>query len=81
MPYKDMKGYSIKFNAEKDADVIARLDSVPNKMDYLRVLIRQDMKKYPEEALGLADKPLTKSDVRKKTLELMHTLNKYLDEN
>lgn len=33
----------IRFNNEKDADVIEKLNSVPNKADYIRQLVRKDI--------------------------------------
>ena len=36
---------TIRFMAESDKDVIERLNSVPNKTDYLRKLIRADIEK------------------------------------
>lgn len=36
---------TIRFMAESDRDVIERLNSVPNKTDYLRKLIRADIDK------------------------------------
>ena len=38
-----MKGVSIRRNIESDADVISKLESVPNKADYIRRLIRADI--------------------------------------
>lgn len=35
--------YTFKFNNRTDADVIARLASVPSKQDYIRQLIRKDL--------------------------------------
>ena len=35
--------YYLKFNNKTDADVIAKLASVPSKQDYIRRLIRKDM--------------------------------------
>ena len=37
------KFYSLKFNLKTDADVIAKLDSVPSRQDYIRQLIRMDL--------------------------------------
>lgn len=35
--------YHLKLNMRTDADVIAKLDSVPSKQDYLRQLVRRDL--------------------------------------
>ncbi len=35
--------YHLKLNINTDADVIAKLDSVPSKQDYLRQLVRKDL--------------------------------------
>lgn len=35
--------YTMKFNKNTDADVIARLDSVPSRQDYVRQLVRKDI--------------------------------------
>ena len=44
--YARMKGitrvFMFRLNKERDADVIEKLDSVPNKADYLRELVRKD---------------------------------------
>lgn len=37
------KGYYIKLRREADADVIAALDAVDNRQDYIRRLVRDDM--------------------------------------
>lgn len=43
--HKDMfKSYHLKFNKKDDAEVIFRLDTVPNKVDYIRQLIKKDIK-------------------------------------
>lgn len=36
-----MKAYTFRFNKRTDADIIEKLDSVDNKMDYLRSLFRK----------------------------------------
>lgn len=41
---QDFKRYNFKFHKEYDAAVIARLDTVDNKQDYIRSLILADMK-------------------------------------
>lgn len=35
--------YIFRLRLDKDADVIQRLGSVPNKTEYLRKLVREDM--------------------------------------
>lgn len=40
---RSMRLVSIRFHKASDADVLARLDSVPNKADYVRTLIRKDI--------------------------------------
>lgn len=42
---KHMKRIAFYLRNEEDADVIAKLESVSNKVDYIRSLIREDMKK------------------------------------
>ena len=37
------KGYYIKLNINTDADVIAVLESVPNRQGYIKELIRADL--------------------------------------
>lgn len=34
-----------KFNIKTDADILARLDAVPNKQGYIKKLIREDLKR------------------------------------
>lgn len=34
-----------KFNLKTDADILARLDAVPNKQGYIKKLIREDLKR------------------------------------
>ena len=41
----DYKWYKFRFNKKNDAAVIARLDTVDNKQDYIRSLILADMKR------------------------------------
>lgn len=36
---------SFKFNLNTDADILAKLDGVPNKQGYIKELIRRDIKK------------------------------------
>ena len=40
-----LKALTLKFNKEKDADVLARFDEVENKADYIRKLVRADIEK------------------------------------
>lgn len=37
--------YGLKANRKTDADIIAKMDSVPNKQEYLKQLIRADIDK------------------------------------
>lgn len=39
------KRYAIYFNLEKDKDIIEALNSCKSKPDYIRKLIREDLKK------------------------------------
>lgn len=34
---------NFKFNLKTDADILAKLDSIPNKQGYIKTLIRADM--------------------------------------
>ena len=43
------KFYTMKFNKKTDADVIAKLDSVPSRQDYIRQLVRKDLANKSEE--------------------------------
>lgn len=36
------KVYMFRLGKENDADIIAKLDSVPSKVDYLRKIVRED---------------------------------------
>ena len=40
---------NVRFNIENDNDILSMLDSVPNKADYIRRLIRQDISSKKEE--------------------------------
>lgn len=43
--HRDMfKSYHLKFNKKDDAELIFRLDTVPNRTDYIRQLILDDIK-------------------------------------
>lgn len=39
------KRYYLRLVKTTDADIIAKLDSVPNKMGYIKELIRKDLQK------------------------------------
>lgn len=39
------KMYAIRYHVKNDADVISRLESVDNKADYIRRLIREDIER------------------------------------
>ena len=39
------KSYSIQLSKKYDADIITQLESVPNKTQYIKELIRQDIEK------------------------------------
>ena len=39
------KSHLLKLNCKTDADIIAHLDQQPNKLAYLKKLIRDDMEK------------------------------------
>lgn len=41
------KQYQIRLNLKTDADLIAKMDSVPNKLGYIKELIRADIEKNP----------------------------------
>lgn len=38
------KQFVVRLNLKTDADIIAKLESVPNKAGYIKQLIRQDLK-------------------------------------
>lgn len=38
------RSINVRFNKEKDSQILAKLDSVPNKAEYLRQLILNDLK-------------------------------------
>lgn len=42
---KSSKRYALKFNVKTDADLIAKLDSVPSVNGYIRQLIREDIER------------------------------------
>lgn len=42
---KAMRQIALRFNKENDADVLRKMDSVPNKTDYVRQLVREDIGK------------------------------------
>lgn len=39
------RAINLHFNKDTDADVLEKLDSVPSKADYVRRLVREDLKK------------------------------------
>lgn len=46
LAHKDQfKSIHLKYNVENDADILAKLEAVENKQDYIRQLILADMKK------------------------------------
>ena len=45
---KTAKKYGLKLNVNTDAELIAKLASVPNVQGYLKELIRQDIKSREE---------------------------------
>lgn len=40
---KNLKQFIFAFNKNSDADVIERLERVPNRTDYIRELVRKDI--------------------------------------
>lgn len=38
-----MRTIGVKFHLKNDADILAKLDDVPNKVNYIRQLIREDI--------------------------------------
>lgn len=42
---KHIRQVKVNFNLDTDSDVLAKLDSVPNRTEYLRDLIRADIAK------------------------------------
>lgn len=42
---KKMKGYAFRLHTEDDKDIIKYLDSVPNKTDLIRTLLKEHMKR------------------------------------
>ena len=45
MKKAEIKGYSMRLNVVKDADVIKRLEEVRKIQTYIKYLIREDIKK------------------------------------
>jgi hypothetical protein len=39
------KQYQVRLNLKTDADLIAKMESVPNKLGYIKSLIRADIEK------------------------------------
>ena len=46
---KKTKLLQIRLNLKTDADILEHLETVPSKMGYVKALIREDMKKKPEQ--------------------------------
>ena len=42
---KNIRQVKFEFNLKTDADILSKLDSVPNKTGYIKSLIREDIKK------------------------------------
>ena len=42
---KNIRQVKFEFNLKTDADILSKLDSVPNKTGYIKNLIREDIKK------------------------------------
>ena len=45
---KKSKFYSLKFNIEKDSDIIEQLEKQPSKLAYIKQLIREDINRQPK---------------------------------
>lgn len=43
--YGKCRTYILRFRLDNDADVIARIESMPNKAGYVRALVREDIRK------------------------------------
>ena len=41
------KQVPLRFNLKTDADILEKLDSIPNKLGYIKQLIRADIEKNP----------------------------------
>ena len=52
---KAMRQIALRFNRENDADVLRKMDSVPNKTDYVRQLVRDDIGKEEENGQAICD--------------------------
>ena len=46
------KQYVMRLRIGADADVIEKLDSVPSKTEYIRELVRRDIKEHPLASKG-----------------------------
>ena len=46
---ENIKRLQVKLHTTIDADILNKLDSVPNKQGYIKQLIRQDLKKEESE--------------------------------
>ena len=42
---KNAKSYTLKLSRKTDEDIIARLESQPNRQAYIKTLIREDIKR------------------------------------
>ena len=49
-----LRKMSLEFNTDKDAEVIAFLDSLPNKAGYVKNLIKEDMEKQRNKGQAIA---------------------------
>jgi hypothetical protein len=45
---KKLKTYILRFRIDQDADVIARMEQVSSKTEFIRELIRRDIREHPE---------------------------------
>lgn len=52
---KALRQITLHFNKENDADVLRKMDSVPNKTDYVRQLVREDIGKEEENGQAICD--------------------------
>ena len=47
---KKLKTYILRFRMEQDADVIARMEQVGSKTEFIRELIRRDIRENTKES-------------------------------
>ena len=45
---KKLKTYILRFRIDQDADVIARMEEVSSKTEFIRELIRRDIREHPK---------------------------------